>query len=65
MLLNKLYVNVAIANILLYSFTLSNLLERKCQNFKCDFEEKWFLANNSLCAHFRSYVASYVVYHYL
>ena len=57
MLLHKMYINVAIANILVYSFTLSNLLERKYKNLKCGFREKWFLANISLSVHFSSYVA--------
>ena len=40
MLLHKLYINVAIANILVYDFTLLNLLERKYKNLTCGFREK-------------------------
>ena len=32
------------------------------KNLNCGFREKRFLSNNSLCVHFRSYVASQVVY---
>ena len=60
MLLHKLYyINVTIANILLYRLTSS--LESsgaKIQNLKSDFVENRFLANILFCIHFRSYVAS-------
>ena len=58
MLLHKLYINVAIANILLYLLALLNLLEPKYKNLKCGFVENRFLANISFCVHFRSYFAS-------
>ena len=58
MLLHKLYINVAIANNLLYRFTHYDLPEPKYKNLKCRFVEKRFLSNNSLSVHFRSYVAS-------
>ena len=58
MLLQKLYINVAIANKLLYRFTLSDLSEPKNKNMKSRFVEKRFLSINSLSVHFRSYVAS-------
>ena len=62
MLLHKLYINVAIANNLLYRFTLLGLPESKYKNLKCRFAEKRFLSDNSLSVHFRSYVASKVVH---
>ena len=55
MLLHKLYINVAIANNLLYRFTLSDLPEPKNENLKCRFVEKRFLSNNSSSVHFRPY----------
>ena len=42
MLLHKLYINVAIANNLLYRFTLYDLPEPKYKNLKCRFVEKRF-----------------------
>ena len=62
MLLHKLYINVAIANNLLYRLALQNLLEPKYKNLRCHFVENRFLANISICVHFRSYFASYKLY---
>ena len=58
MLLYKLSINVAIANTLTIRFTLEDLPESKYKILKSGFEENRFLANISLCAHLRSYVAS-------
>ena len=58
MLLHKLYINVAIANNLLYRFTLYDLPELKYKNLKCRFVAKRFLSNNSLSVHFMANVAS-------
>ena len=42
MLPHKLYINVAIANNLLYCFTLKDLPEPKYKNLKCRFVENGF-----------------------
>ena len=42
MLLHKLYINVAIANNLLYRFTLYDLPEPKYKNLKCRFVANGF-----------------------
>ena len=57
MLLHKLYINVAIANILLYFFTLQGLPAPKCNILKCGSEESRFLTNISPCACLTLYVS--------
>ena len=50
MLLHKSYINVAIANILLYGFTLYDLPEPNYKKFDVQICGKRFLAKISFCA---------------